>query len=128
MNEAINPDGLAKPSGVWSTVVVAGAMPLVFVSGLTSRDPEGRVVGEGDIAAQTRRVLENLKIALAAAGSSLDRIVSVTVHVTDIERFDEIHRVRREYFPRDPPASTMVQVARLVDPRSLIEISAIATL
>lgn len=120
--------GLSTPGGVWSTIVVSPAKRLVCVSGLVARDAEGRLVGAGDMAAQTRQVCENLKLALAAAGATLADVLRVDVYVTRIDRFDEIHAVRREYFPKDPPASTMVEVTRLVHPEAMIEITAMAAI
>jgi enamine deaminase RidA (YjgF/YER057c/UK114 family) len=125
---AIQPKDVAKPKGVWTPVVVTKPGRMVFVSGFTSRDENGNVVGVGDIRAQTRQVCENLKKAMKAAGGELSDIVAVTVFVRDITQFDDIHAVRREYFPDKPPTSTMVEISRLVDERSLIEINAIAVL
>lgn len=119
------PTGREKPSGVWSPAVIAEAGKLMFISGITSRDARGNVVGVGDVRAQTRRVISNLRTTIEAAGGTLADIVSVTVFVTDIQDFEAIHEVRREFFPVEPPASTMVEISRLVDERSLIEISAI---
>ncbi len=124
----IAPEAGPKPFGVWSPAVLAAPGRLLFISGMTSRDGSGEVIGEGDIGAQTRQVCENLKAAVEAAGGSLADIASVTVFVRDIEQFDAIHAVRRTYFTADPPASTMVEVSRFVDPRCLIEINAIAVL
>ncbi len=127
--EPVHPEGMSKPFGVWTTAIAVGGMKkLIFISGLTARDGEGRVVGVGDMAAQTRQVCENLKQAVTAGGGSLGDIVSVTVYTTDVTRFAEIHRERRAYFPDMPPSSAMVEVSRLVDDRCLIEISAIAAL
>jgi 2-iminobutanoate/2-iminopropanoate deaminase len=130
MSEKITllPEGLPKPLGVWSHAVAVRPQYLLFVSGLTARDAQGNVVGVGDISVQTRQVLENLTKTLAAAGGTLADIVSVTVFVRDVRMFDAIHAVRREYFPSAPPASTMVEVTRLVDERCLIEINAVAAL
>lgn len=125
----IVPKLLPTPFGVWSPAILCeGASKTLFVSGLTARDATGAIVGEGDYALQTRQVCENLKAAVEAAGGTLSDIVSVTVFTIDIEQFDVIHRIRREYFPQEPPASTMVQVTRLVDKRCLIEINAIAVM
>ena len=82
----------------------------------------------GDIRAQTRRVCELLSESMSAAGGQLSDIVRVDVYVRDIEMFSAIHEVRREFFPSLPPTSTMVEVTRLVDERSLIEINAIGVL
>lgn len=125
----IHPAGLSIPFGVWTTAVsVEAPKRLVFISGLTARDEAGAVVGEGDMAAQTRQVCLNLQRTMEAAGGSLADIVSVTVYATDVTRFAEIHRERRAFFPAIPPASAMVEISRLVDERCLIEISAIAAL
>lgn len=118
--------GMPAPKGVWSIVTVAKPGRLVFVSGLLARDAAGAMVGVGDMAAQTRQVCENLKTALAAAGATLDDIVRVDCYTTDITKFDDIHRVRREYFKKDPPTSTMVEVTRLTLAEAMIEITAIA--
>ena len=99
---------------------------LLFISGLTSRDADGNVVGAGDIKLQTETILENMKRLLAEAGGSMADIVKVTVFIRDMEQFDEIHEVRRRYFSEPYPASSMVEVSRLVSPEHLIEIEAIA--
>lgn len=125
----IHPEGMSTPFGVWSTAIaVENAKRFVFISGLTARDGDGRVVGEGDMAAQTRQVCRNLETAVTAAGGRLADIVSVTVYTTDVTRFDEIHCERRAFFKESPPASAMVEVSRLVDEKCLIEISAIAAI
>lgn len=125
----ISPKALPTPFGVWSPAILSeGGRRTLFISGLTARDPAGAVVGEGDYRAQTRQVCENLKAAVEAVDGSLKDIVSVTVYACDVEQFAAIHEVRREYFPSQPPASTMVQISRLVDKRCLIEINAIAVL
>jgi len=124
----VTPPDDAKPGGHWSPAISMPAGRMVFVSGMTARAPDGSVVGEGDVVAQTRRVCERVQAAVEAAGGTLDDIAQVIVYVMDVGDFDTIHAIRREFFESEPPASTMVQVARLVDPRCLIEISAIAVL
>ena len=119
---------LSKPLGIYSQAVKAEGNRLLFISGMTARDKEGKVVGRGDIKLQTRQVLENIKAALEEAGATFDQIVKVTVYVTDISHFKEIHQARAEYFKKDYPASTMVQVSGLVSEDLLIEIDAIAIL
>ena len=127
--QVVRPGGIAKPAGVWSpAIVVTQPGKMVFLSGFTARDENGDVVCAGDIKGQTRQVCENLSKTIKAAGGNLSDIVSVCVFVKDIKNFDDIHSIRREYFPVDPPASTMVEVTGLVDPRMLIEINAIAVL
>ena len=126
--ESILSAKLAKPMGIFSHAVKAEGNRLLFISGMTARDREGKVVGRGNMALQTRQVLENIKSVLEEVGATFDNIVKVTVYVTDMKDFREIHAVRAEYFRRDYPASTMVQVSGLVSPDLLIEIDAIAVL
>jgi 2-iminobutanoate/2-iminopropanoate deaminase len=128
IREIRSPD-LNRPLGVFSQAIeVDGPGKLVFISGLTSRDADGNVVGAGDITLQTETILENMKTLLAQAGGSLADVVKVTVFIRDMEQFDAIHDVRRRYFTEPYPASSMVEVSRLVSPEHLIEIEAIAAL
>jgi len=118
---------LRKPSGHFSQAIsVRGAGKLVFISGMVANGPDESVVGVGDIEAQTRQVCENLKAAAEAAGGTLDDICRVDVYVRNMEHFDLIHKVRREYFTGVPPASTMVEISKFTRPDYLIEINAIA--
>lgn len=114
--------------GAFSAGIVAPAGRTVYVSGMVSMDAEGNVVGEGDIEAQTEMVLRNVRSALASAGGDLSDIVKVTVFITDMSFYDEIHRVRRRHFRPPYPASSMVEVSALIDPRLLIEIEAVAVI
>jgi reactive intermediate/imine deaminase len=120
--------GFPKPAGVWSSAVVVEAKRLLFISGLLARNSTGQLVGVGDIRAQTRQVCENLKSAVEAAGGTLADLVRVDVYITDMTMFDDIHAVRAEFFPSEPPASTMVEVKRFTHKDALIEINAIAAL
>ena len=110
-------------SQAWS---VSGPARMIFTSGLTSRDSTGEVVYVGDAAAQTRQVLENLKLVLAEDGATLEDIIKVTVFTRNLADFAAIQEVRRAYFPRNPPASTLVVISSLADERLLVEIEAIA--
>ncbi len=123
----ISSDAIRKPSGVFSQATAVEAKGrLVFVSGMTARRPDGTIAGVGDIAAQTRQVCENIKAAVEAAGGTLDDVCRVDVYVRNMEHFDAIHKVRREYFKPPLPASTMVEVTKMTSPDYLIEINAIA--
>src|SRR5438105_11126127 len=120
---------LRQPSGHFSQATsIAARGTLVFISGMTSRRADGSIAGIGDIEAQTRQVCENLKAAVEAAGGTLDDICRVDVYVRNMEQFDAIHKVRREYFKAPAPASTMVEVCKMTSPDYLIEINAIAVL
>ena len=120
---------MRKPIGVFSQATVTEAKGrLVFVSGMTARRPDGSIAGIGDIEAQTRQVCENIKAAVEGAGGTLDDVCRVDVFVRNMEHFDAIHKVRRQYFRPPLPASTMVEVSKMVSPDYLIEINAIAVI
>ena len=120
---------LRTPSGHFSQAIAVEAKgTMVFLSGMTARRADGTIAGVGDIEAQTRQVCENLKSAVEAAGGSLDHVCRVDVYVRNMEHFEAIHKVRREYFKAPAPASTMVEVTKMVHPDYLIEINAIAVL
>jgi reactive intermediate/imine deaminase len=102
---------------------------LLFISGHTSIDAQGNVVGKGDIRAQTRQTIENVKSVLNQLGATLDDVVKVTIFVTELSGFKEIHEIRREYFKKENyPASTLVEVSRLINDDLMIEIEAIAVI
>ena len=113
--------------GIMSHGVKVPAGNLVFVSGQVARNVHGELVGKGDVKAQTRQALENVKDVLEMAGATMDDVVKVTVFVTNVvEHYTEIHEARAEFWKSDYPASTMVEVRSLVSPDMLIEIEAIA--
>jgi len=106
----------------------SGRGRIVFISGMTARRPDGTIAGIGDVEAQTRQVCENLKAAVEEAGGNMDDICRVDVYVRNMEHFEQIHKVRREYFRPPAPASTMVEVCKMTSPDYLIEINAIAVI
>jgi 2-iminobutanoate/2-iminopropanoate deaminase len=112
--------------GAYSSGVEAPSGRTIYVSGQVSLDAEGNVVGEGDVRLQTETVLEHVKTVVEEAGGGMEDIVKVTVFITDMGLYDEIHEVRRRYFEEPFPASSMVEVSALIDPRLLIEIEAVA--
>lgn len=113
-----------EPIVGYSRTVAAG--PFVFVSGCTAIGPDGSVVGE-DAAAQTRQTLANLVDALALAGVTPNDVVRTRMFVTDIERdWEAVGRAHGEAFGAILPATSMVEVAKLIDPRMLVEIEAVA--
>ncbi|TWD83758.1 reactive intermediate/imine deaminase [Kribbella amoyensis] len=122
-------EALRTPNGVFSQATTIEATGrLVFVSGMTARRPDGSIAGVGDVAEQTRQVLDNVQAAVAAAGGTLDDVCRVDVYVRNMEDFAKIHEVRARYFREPLPASTLVEVSKLADPDYLIEISAIAVI
>jgi 2-iminobutanoate/2-iminopropanoate deaminase len=129
MKTQITTEKLRQPNGHFSQATAIEARgKMVFISGMTSRTPDGTIAGVGDVEVQTRQVCENLKAAVEAAGGTLDDIVRVDVYVRNMEHFDIIHKVRRQYFQPPLPASTMVEVCKMTSPDYLIEINAIAVL
>ena len=123
----ISTDRIGKPSGHLSQAVSADARGrLVFISGMTAKRADSSIAGVGDIEVQTRQTCENVKAAVEAAGGTMADICRVDVFVKSMTDFDVIHRVRRQYFPDPPPASTMVQISGFTHPDYLIEMSAIA--
>jgi 2-iminobutanoate/2-iminopropanoate deaminase len=127
--QQITTDAVRSPMGHFSQAIAVEARGrLVFISGMTARRPDGTIAGIGDPKAQTRQVCENIKAAVEAAGGAMAHVCRVDVYVRNIEHFDAIHKVRREYFPAPAPASTMVEVTKMVSPEYLIEISAIAVI
>ncbi len=127
--QQVSTDRIGTPTGHFSQATITEARGrLLFISGMTARKADGTIAGVGDIEAQTRQVCENIKNAVEAAGGTMDDICRVDVYVRNIEHFDKIHKVRREYFKAPAPASTMVEVTKMVSPDYLIEINAIAVL
>ena len=123
--ERINPEGLTKPA-TYSHVVKVGN--LLFISGQVAFDPAGNLVGENDMKAQVRQVLENLKTALASQKADFSHVVKINTFTTDVEAFLAAAEIRAEYFKGNPPASTLVQISKLARPGLLVEIEAIAAL
>jgi 2-iminobutanoate/2-iminopropanoate deaminase len=97
----------------------------VFASGQLGNDPRTGKLAEGGIRAQTRQVCENLKAVLEAGGSSLDKVVKVTIYMTDLNELMQMNEVFSQYFPIDPPARTTFECSRLVA-NARVEIEAIA--
>ena len=125
MRQVISTGSAPKAIGPYSQAIRAAG--LLFLSGQTPLDPATGVMVEGDIAKQTERVLENLKAVLAAAGSSLERVVKTSVFLKDMGDFAAMNEVYGRYFPNDPPARSTIEAARLPkDARVEIDMIALA--
>jgi reactive intermediate/imine deaminase len=118
--------GLPAPLSHYTDAVRFGNM--LFVSGLTAHDAEGKLVGGTDAAAQTRQILVNLKRVLDAAGATMADVLKVTVFLTDIGDRAAINPVRQEFFGSARPASTLIEVSRLALPEMKVEIEAVVGL
>jgi 2-iminobutanoate/2-iminopropanoate deaminase len=129
MASGINPSGMKTPFGAFSHAAWAPAGRTLYISGQVGVDEQGEVVGgPDDIAAQTEQTLRNIANVLHSVGGTFDHIVAVTVFVTDMGGLAKIHEVRRRFFKPPYPASTLVEVKSLVDPRLIIEINAVAVI
>ena len=123
MKKIVASEGAPKAIGPYSQAVVYNG--LAYLSGQIALDPTSGQIVEGDIAAQTERVLENLKAVLEACGSSLDHVLKTTVFVKDMADFPKMNEVYGRYFSTNPPARATVEVARM--PRDVrVEIEAVA--
>jgi 2-iminobutanoate/2-iminopropanoate deaminase len=123
MREVISTEKGPKAIGPYSQAIKANGF--LFISGQTAFDPSTGKPIEGDTAKQTERIFENLKAILDAAGSSLDRVVKVSVFLQDMNDFSAMNEVYARYFLVNPPARSTVEVSRL--PRDfLVEIDLIA--
>jgi 2-iminobutanoate/2-iminopropanoate deaminase len=123
MRQAVSTAAAPAAIGPYSQAIRAGG--LLFVSGQIPLDPETGAIVEGDVTVQTHRVVRNLAAILEAAGSSLDRVVRVTVYLADMNEFAAMNSAYASYFPSPAPARSTIQAARL--PRDArVEIDAIA--
>jgi 2-iminobutanoate/2-iminopropanoate deaminase len=124
----INPEGIAAPISKYSHCVRVeiGDAALIFVSGQIALDPEGNVIGTGDVLAQTEYVFKEIDTIVKASGASLKDVVKATIFVTNMANFPKVAEVRNRYFAESPPACTFVEVNKLVRDGCLVEIEVIA--
>lgn len=124
--EEFSVPGLSPPISHYCDAVRFG--DLLFISGLVGVDERGKIVGEGDAARQTRQIFENMKKVLDAAGATFANVLKATVFMVNVDDRAAINPVRREVFGAARPASTLVEVRRLVRPDLLLEIEAVVGL
>jgi 2-iminobutanoate/2-iminopropanoate deaminase len=123
-----NPDTVAAPIGSYSQSVRVETADAtwIYVSGQIAIDVGGKLVGPGDVRAQTRQVFENLKAILEANGATFADVVKIGTYLTTLGDLAGMREVRGEYLTSEPPASTAVQVVALVVPEAVIEVDVVA--
>lgn len=119
-------EGLMEPISHFSDAVIAGNT--LYVSGLVATDEHGQVVGAGDVVEQTRQIFRNLKLILDNAGAKPADVAKVTIFMRDVSQRPLINPLRQEFFGSHKPASTLVEISRLVRDDLLLEIEAVAVL
>ena len=123
--EVVSTKNAPAAIGPYSQGVKAG--PFLFISGQIPVDPATGELVTGSIEEQTRRVMENLKAILAAAGLEMSRVVKTTIFLTDLSHFAAVNAVYGDYFPTNPPARSTVEVSSL--PKGVgVEVEAVALL
>lgn len=115
--------GLGEPISHYTDAVRYG--DLLFVSGVAPLDENSRLVGEGDVVTQTRQVFLNMKKILEAAGTGFEKVLKVTVYLTDVADRTKINPVRQEFFGASRPASTLIGISELAIPGMKVEIEAV---
>lgn len=123
VREIIRVESMPAVNPTYSQAIKTGE--LLFVAGQTGFDYSVNRLSDGGMAGQTRQALQNIRAILEAAGSSLEKAVSVTVFVTDMNEWDEGNKVYAEFFPKDGPAKTTAEVTRLAFD-ALVEIQVVA--
>ena len=111
-----------EPKVGYARAVLVGEV--VHVSGTTGTDPTGKVLAPGDAYAQTVQAIRNIENALKRLGLGLEHVVRTRIYVTQIERWEEVAKGHAEFFGEIHPATSLIGVARLVDPEMLVEIEA----
>ncbi len=124
MRQEIRIEGLGPLISHYTDAVRFG--DLLFISGIVAFDGDGNVVGEDDVVAQARQVFDNMGRILAEVGCGFEDVLTVTVFMTDINDRPKINPVREEVFGDARPASTLIEISKMVYPELMVEVNAVA--
>jgi len=128
LTKFMNPVGLSVPKGYSHAVKVdLGTCYMLLLSGQIALDNKGEVTGKGDMGRQTEQVFRNIKAIVEAAGGTMDHVVKIGVYLTDISQVQAFRDARNKFInAQSPPASTLVQVSKLIRDDLLVEVEATA--
>jgi 2-iminobutanoate/2-iminopropanoate deaminase len=126
IREEFRVQGLAEPLSHYTDAVRHG--DVLYVSGVAPLDEKSQLVGGEDVAAQARQIFLNMKRVLDAAGTGFDKVLKVTVYLTDVADRTKINPIRQEFFGEARPASTLIGVNELAIPGMKVEIEAVVAL
>ncbi|MEZ4671813.1 MAG: RidA family protein [Anaerolineae bacterium] len=126
----LNPDVASDPQGNYSQLVKVdvGDATFLYLAGQVAEDKDGNVVGAGDLRQQAERIYQNIEAILATEGATLRDIIRATTYITDMSQRAIVSAVRKELFPVDPPATTLLGVTALAGEEWLIEVDVIAVI
>ncbi|MCH7781505.1 reactive intermediate/imine deaminase [candidate division KSB1 bacterium] len=125
MNTIVKTDKAPLPVGTYNQGIITDSNKLLYTAGQIAIDPKTNEVIDGDVRDQTRLVLNNLREVLKAAGTEMSNMIKLTVFMVDLQHFNTVNEVFKEFFPNDPPARSAVEVSAL--PKGVdIEIEGIA--
>lgn len=128
IRKLLQPDSLPVPAACYSQGIEISGKRMVFVAGQLPVNKSGTIVGEGDFRAQATQVFENIKAVLGDAKASFDDVVKLNIYVTGVKNLPLVQEVRSGYLTRPYPATTLVEITALANPKALIEIEAIAVI
>lgn len=128
IRKLLQPDELPVPTACYSQGIEISGKRLVFVAGQLPVDKTGVVVGEGDFKVQITQVFENIKAVLGDANASFDDVAKLNIYVTDVKNLPIVQEVRSKYLTHPYPATTLVEITALANPKAIVEIEAIAVI
>ncbi len=128
VRKLLQPDTLPVPTACFSQGIEISGKRMIFVAGQLPVDKTGSIVGDGDFKAQITQVFENIKAVLGVAKASFDDVVKLNIYVTDVKNLPVVQAVRSGYLTSPYPATTLVEITALANPKALVEIEAIAVI